>query len=203
VLARLEARPSRAPAVAAQVAAGLRAMLADARPEPAPELLVTRAAGLVLLAPWLPTLFARLELADGSEFRGPEAVDRAMDALHAALHGERAAGADGRPLERLLCGLSPDRPLRQPLPLAPDQAAVIEDLLGAVIARWAALGRTSVAGLREAFLQREGLVKPGEAAVGLEVAPRAYDMLLDRLPWSIAVIKLPWMSAAIHVKWRK
>jgi hypothetical protein len=45
-------------------------------------------------------------------------------------------------------------------------------------------------------------LRPREGGIGLEVAPRTYDMLLDRLPWSISLVKLPWMTAPIHVDWR-
>ena len=68
-----------------------------------------------------------------------------------------------RPLERLLCGLPPDLPLPSPTPLPASDLAVVNDLLRAMIARSGAVGGTSVAGLREAFLQREGLLRPTEA----------------------------------------
>jgi len=34
------------------------------------------------------------------------------------------------------------------------------------------------------------------------VEPRSFDMLLDRLPWSIATLRLPWMDRVLHVDWR-
>jgi hypothetical protein len=36
----------------------------------------------------------------------------------------------------------------------------------------------------------------------LKVQPRAFDMLLDRLPWGFSIIKLPWMQGVLHVEWR-
>ena len=159
----------------------------------------TRTAGLVLVAVYLPMLFDRLEITDGGGFRGPGAVERGMDALAALVWGE-APVAEPRRLERLLCGVPGDRPVRAVRPLA--EAGLVQDLLGTVIARWDALGRTSVAGLREAFLQREGLLRRGEAGWTLEVSPRAYDMLIDRLPWSYGLIRLPWMCGPLQVKWR-
>ena len=91
--------------------------------------------------------------------------------------------------------------------LTAEEQATTAGLLQAVIAHWTALGATSVAGLRESFLQREGrlvLLSPDEqpAAWQLQVQARSFDMLLDRLPWSIALIKLPWMERALHVQWR-
>jgi hypothetical protein len=206
-LARLEAGRSHAPAAAAQLAAGLRRLAGgDGRGEgeaPGPQAL-TRTAGLVLLAPYLPTLFARLDLVVRAAFTGPVAIEQAADVLHHLAHGGPAAARpDDRPLERLLCGLGPEVPLRPPLPLDARAAAVADDLARAVIARWSALGATSVEGLREAFLRREGLLSPVEAGTRLDVASKPYDMLLDRLPWSIALVKLSWMPAPLHVHWRK
>ena len=205
LLDRLDAaRPAASPAAAAQVAAGLRRLVAAADPGVVTEsLLATRTAGLVLVAPYLPTLFARLELVGRAGFLGAEATARGLDALHAVAHGSAEVRPDDRPLERLLCGVPEGEPLRPPLPLSAPQAAIVADLLAAVVARWTALGATSVDGLREAFLVRDGLLRRTDGGHALQVAPKAYDMLLDRLPWSIALVKLAWMPAPIHVSWRK
>jgi hypothetical protein len=64
------------------------------------------------------------------------------------------------------------------------------------------LGQTSVAGLRESFLQREGCLSRKDDAWQLLVETRSYDMLLDRLPWGFATIKYSWMPGAIRVDWR-
>jgi hypothetical protein len=71
-----------------------------------------------------------------------------------------------------------------------------------VIAHWRALGSTSVAGLRESFLQREGCLSRKDDDWRLLVETRSYDMLLDRLPWGFATIKYSWMPGAIRVDWR-
>ena len=82
------------------------------------------------------------------------------------------------------------------------------ELLQAVIAHWKAVGHTSVAGLRESFLQREGRLTRDKTPAGdpprwrLRVQTRGFDVLLDRLPWSFQTIRLPWMQGALHVEWR-
>jgi hypothetical protein len=45
-------------------------------------------------------------------------------------------------------------------------------------------------------LQLARLETPGE------VPPRAFDMLLDRLPWGYVTIRFPWMPEVLHVDWR-
>ena len=105
-------------------------------------------------------------------------------------------------LNKILCGL----PVSAPIPLeidlrAPEQAA-IEDMLTAIIAHWKAIGSTSIAGLRESFLQREGRLVFCDDAWRLRVESRCFDMLLDRLPWGYATVKYPWMKRVLHVDWR-
>ncbi|MEO0974455.1 MAG: contractile injection system tape measure protein, partial [Pseudomonadota bacterium] len=79
---------------------------------------------------------------------------------------------------------------------------VIEGLLAAMIEHWQVVGKTSVEGLREAFLQREGALRHHDEGWQLQVDQRAYDMLLDRLPWSFTPLRLPWMDEVLQVQWR-
>jgi hypothetical protein len=80
---------------------------------------------------------------------------------------------------------------------------LVEGLLAAVIQQWSALGKTSVAGLRDAFVLREGDLYP-ETGGGarLQVHKGAFDVLLDRLPWSLSPLRAPWMPAPLIVRWR-
>ena len=93
-------------------------------------------------------------------------------------------------------------------PLASSELQVLEELLKAVIAHWKAIGSTSVLGLRESFLQRDGRLQRQDKSEGdlpvwrLKVEARAFDMLLDRLPWGFGLIRLPWMQGVLHVDWR-
>jgi hypothetical protein len=34
------------------------------------------------------------------------------------------------------------------------------------------------------------------------VETRAFDMLLDGLPWAFSVIRHPWMTRTLYVEWR-
>ncbi len=78
----------------------------------------------------------------------------------------------------------------------------VDSLVATMIERWRIIGNTSAAGLREAFLQRPGRLQRRQEEWHLRVEPRAYDMLLDQLPWNFSIIKHPWMKSPIHVAWR-
>ncbi|MDT8998209.1 contractile injection system tape measure protein [Paucibacter sp. APW11] len=165
-------------------------------------------AGQVLLAAYAERLFKHLGLIEAGKFVDAEAQARAVLCLQALVRGEAPSSEPLWPLSKLLCGLAPNDLLPACEPLSATEHALLADLLVAVIAHWKAIGKTSVAGLRESFLQREGRLERQKASDGepppwrLKVQPRAFDMLLDRLPWGFSIIKLPWMQGVLHVEWR-
>lgn len=179
----------------------------DSVPAPQAQPLYLANAGLVLLAPYLPRLFDRLGWLEARALRSVALAGRAAHLLQWAVTGTDGAEEHALVLNKLLCGL----PLHTPLPfdalLTEQERDTAFGLLQSVIAHWTALGATSVQGLRETFLQREGRLllqaQDGQPeAWQLQVQPQAFDMLLDRLPWSVALIRLPWMERALHVHWR-
>ena len=165
-------------------------------------------AGQVLLAAYAERLFKHLGLIAQGQFIDAHAQARAVLCLQALVRGDVASSEPMWPLSKLLCGLAPNHLLPACEPLKAEEQALLKDLLVAVISHWKAIGNTSVAGLRESFLQREGRLERQRAEAGepapwrLKVQPRAFDMLLDRLPWGFSIIKLPWMQGVLHVEWR-
>jgi hypothetical protein len=63
------------------------------------------------------------------------------------------------------------------------------------------LKTTSVASLRSTFLQRQGVLKSAESGWVLLVERKAYDILLEQLPWGVGMIRLSWMHAPLRVEW--
>lgn len=165
-------------------------------------------AGQVLLAAYAERLFKHLGLTEGGQFVDAPAQARAVLCLQALVRGDAPSSEPLWPLSKLLCGLAPTELLPACDPLTAQEQALLNDLLTAVISHWKAIGNTSVAGLRESFLQREGRLERQRAEHDepapwrLKVQPRAFDMLLDRLPWGFSIIKLPWMQGVLHVEWR-
>lgn len=165
-------------------------------------------AGQVLLAAYAERLFKHLDLLDQGRFRDEAARARAVQCLQRLCHGEQVRDECDTVLSRLLCGAEPATRLPDVPPLPPETEALLEQMLQAVIAHWKALGRTSIAGLRETFLQRRGrLLKErprhdAPPAWRLRVEKRGLDVLLDRLPWGFSTIRLPWMEGVLHVEWR-
>jgi len=165
-----------------------------------------RSAGLILLHPYLPRLFAALGWIAASHPPG-EPFPWARLPHAAALLNWLATGRD-EPFEfelgtaKLLLGLQPDDPLPVAAGLLGDaEREEGEALLGAVVQHWSALGQTSVDGLRVAFLQRGGLLYPAPDGWLFRPQGETFDLLLDRLPWGLSIIRLPWMPGCLHTEW--
>ena len=167
-----------------------------------------RSAGLVLLHPYLPRLFAALGWVAERHPAG-EPFPWASLPRAAALLNWLATGRE-EPLEfelgtvKLLLGLRPD----DALPVAKGLLGDAEReeggaLLAAVLEHWPALGKTSTDGLRLAFLQRGGLLYPAADGWLLRPQTETYDILLDRLPWGISIARLPWMNRNLHIEWTR
>jgi len=159
-------------------------------------------AGLVLAAPYIPRLLDMLNLTADSEFKNRNAAERGIHLLQYLVNGSCSSPEYQLVLNKILCGVTTGTPIVREIAMDDNEAAVVETLLQAIIEHWTAIGSTSIAGLQESFLQREGRLRLKNDSWHLLVEARAFDMLLDRLPWSFSLIKFPWMLRPIHVEWR-
>jgi len=105
-------------------------------------------------------------------------------------------------LNKILVGVSPEQPLECPAPLTESEEHLSEQLLQGVLNNWEKLRGTSIQGLRDSFLIREGKLVNKDDAWFLTVSTRGYDILLDSLPWQFSMVLLPWMKTLLYVKWR-
>jgi hypothetical protein len=159
-------------------------------------------AGMVLAGVYIERLFAMLGLVKDSAFVDDAAAERGVHLLQHLVTGARSSPEPALVLNKILCGLPIATPVRREIELSATEAATIEGLLKALIAHWKIIGSTSVAGLRESFLCREGRLSRDDEAWHLRVEARAFDMLLDQLPWGYSPIKFAWMKVPLHVDWR-
>ena len=191
------------PALAREVAAGACETMAGAEPVvDLSEPVYVSDAGIVLASPYLMRLFDRVGLLQDKTFVDEQAEDRALHLLHFMATGAAHPAEPRLALPRLLCGVDAARPVARRIELTVQERDAAEGLLQAMIQHWKILGRTSVNGLRETFLQREGRLLREREAWQLVVAAGPFDMLLDQLPWGYAPVKLPWMPEVLHVQWR-
>ncbi|NUQ23496.1 MAG: hypothetical protein HUU34_06065 [Saprospiraceae bacterium] len=158
-------------------------------------------AGVVLLHPYLSRLFKHLELTTDAVFRDESSRQQAVFLLHYLATGEAQAPEYQLVLPKFLCGMPLDLPLDHALALSPEAMAEADTLLQAVIDNWGVLGKTSPDGLRQGFLQRAGILEQQSAGWQLRIERHTLDILLDRLPWNLRIVKLPWMPELLRVAW--
>ncbi|WP_071362633.1 contractile injection system tape measure protein [Massilia timonae] len=168
---------------------------------PAGERIALGNAGMVLMAPYLPRLFGMLGLVADGAFVDLDAAGRAAHLLQFAVSGASSTPEYALPLNKLLCGLPLATPVVAGIAPTPAERETIEGLLEAMIASWSALGRTSVEGLRQSFLMRDGELALGPQGWELSVVRGPFDVLMDRLPWSFSIVRFAWMPAPVHVTW--
>jgi hypothetical protein len=159
-------------------------------------------AGQVLAGPFLSRLFSITGLLEANKFRDDLAACRAIHLIQYLVDGAQCSSEHLLPLNKILCGLQPDEPIRCDIELSQAEMDAADTLLQTMIVHWTALGHTSPQGLRESFLQREGRLTFTNDAWQLQVESRTFDMLLDKLPWGYKVTRFPWMHAALYVEWR-
>jgi len=159
-------------------------------------------AGMVLLWPFLETLFSRLELLTQERLFGGEAQrQRAMALLGFLVDGDGDPPEWRLTLAKLLCGALPQAPYGLESPLSDAEQAEAEALLQAVLGHAAGQLGDDGAALRQDFLQRPGLLSARPGTWVLQVERRPVDLLLDGLPWSWSWIRLPWMDDLLQVVW--
>ncbi|WAK03977.1 contractile injection system tape measure protein [Methylobacter sp. YRD-M1] len=157
-------------------------------------------AGLVLLHPFLPQFFRALNIVVDDQLIAP---DRALSLLHFLGTGQLVAPEYELVLPKVLLNLALETPVDTNTLLTAEETEEATALLEAVIRHWAALKGTSDDGLRGTFLIRPGKISlRDDGDWRLQVENKAYDILLDQLPWGIGMIKLPWMHRMLWVEWR-
>ncbi|MCB0573368.1 MAG: hypothetical protein KDC61_02230 [Saprospiraceae bacterium] len=167
----------------------------------------TEFAGLILTAGFLPHYFSQLSLRDTQGFLSGESQAQAVYALNYLATGKIGLPEYALPLEKLLCGLAPEAPL--PL-LLPEDTPTLEreadELLSTLLTQWSVLKSTSIAGLRQAFLQRNGILeRQTDREWALHVENNAFDVLLGGFPSGLplSTIVFSWSNIILYVNWER
>jgi hypothetical protein len=163
-------------------------------------------AGLVLTGPFLPHLFESLELLQIDEtgrtsLRNREAVSRAVHLLQYLVDGCTSAPEPLLALNKILCGVDVSVPVAREIEPTEEERATCDRLLRAMIANWTTISNTSIAGLQETFLRREGKLERRDEDWKLQIQRKTVDVLVDQIPWTISVIYNSWMPQPLYVDW--
>ncbi len=165
------------------------------------DVLFVNNSGTVILHPFLKAYFESLELLAEKKFINNEAHQRAVLLLHYLATGESRVAEFNLTLQKVICGYPLDDTLPDEIILTEKEITESENLLGAVTNYWVPLNNTSIQGLRNSFLQREGKLELRENGWLLTIEQKTLDILLGKLPWGISTIRLPWMEQLLNVDW--
>ena len=158
-------------------------------------------AGIILLAPFINTYFSRLGLLEGSEFRDELAAERAVHLLQYLASGQTETPEHLLVLNKVLCGVPIASPVGSGIDLTTAEADLSKSLLSAVLETWEQMKNSSIENLQGSFLLREGKLTESESSWQLTVEVKAYDILLDYIPWTYAMVKFAWMDKRIETAW--
>ncbi|MEL7589406.1 MAG: contractile injection system tape measure protein [Prolixibacteraceae bacterium] len=165
-----------------------------------PEQIVDHA-GLILLHPFLESLFSEFGLLEEGKLKDQACRARAVHLLAYLATGQENLPEFALQFEKYLCGMKPDEPLPRFVQLSSEMKTEAKTLLKAAIGHWKILKSTSPEGLSEGFLVRKGKLVTAGLQHRLIVEQRSHDLLLAYLPWGISMVKLRWLDQLLTVDW--
>jgi hypothetical protein len=174
-------------------------------PESLPDSYFVENAGLVIVWYHLRLLFEHLGLIKNKEFIDKNAQMRALQVLDFMVFGNRKMKEYGLVLNKILVGLEPEENIEITQQITDNEVFMIEEFLQeAIIKQWTILKNTSIEGLRNTFLKRNGKLTRTENGWFLQVEPKGgIDMLLNSLPWGLSFIKMNWMPKPLTIEWKR
>jgi hypothetical protein len=158
-------------------------------------------AGLVILSPFLQQLFNNLKLSRKKQFRSEEAQVRAVLLSQFLVTGRTKIAEHELPLNKIICGYPLEKTLPCEFEPTAEETEQCDELFKSVLGYWEALKSTSVEALRNTYVVRNGKLVDKNEYFLLQVEYKAFDVMLQFLPWSIGVIYLPWMKKRLMVEW--
>ena len=156
-------------------------------------------AGLILIHPFLKTLFEHCDLFDSknSQLLNPELC---AHLLHYIATGKTNAPEYDMAFEKFLCNIPLHQTINRHIKLTRKHKAEAKNVIESVQHNWSAMKKSSVALLQNEFFQR-----PGKLVIDhdytLTVERKTQDILLEKLGWGIGFVKLPWQEKFIFINW--
>lgn len=163
-------------------------------------------AGLCLLSAWFLRLLSMLDYLNEArkDIKDTKSRIRAIFLLqYLTCQEEKEYRETELVFNRLLVGLPMHIPLPKRLELTAEEKQIADSLLSAVKAHWPKMNGTSMKGFLQSFVTRTGRLEEQDETWVLTVDDKAFDILLDSIPWGFRQIRLPWLKKYIQVKWHE
>ncbi|WP_062054064.1 contractile injection system tape measure protein [Aquimarina longa] len=170
-----------------------------------PEEIYTSNAGIVLLHVFLPSLFKQLDWLDKEErWETDKYRLQAVYVIHYLATGDKAPEESSMFVAKLLAGWPEEEPLPKidTKPIYDVLATQLDELLEAIHQHWKPMDGCTWESLRHDFLQRKAkAIRKDESPWTLIIEKGPFDILLQKLSWSITYIHHPWIENMLIVDW--
>ena len=154
--------------------------------------------GLILIHPFLKTLFKHCNLlSEQDELIKPEL---SAHLLHYIATGETNQVESDMVFEKYICNIPLSQSIKRHVNLSEEYKNEAVKVIEAVKANWNPMKNSSTELLRNEFFQRPGKLT-FEGTVNLTIEKKTQDILLERLGWGIGIVKLPWHDDLIYTNW--
>jgi hypothetical protein len=156
-------------------------------------------AGLILIHPFLKHLFENCKLLNkDNTINNPEI---AAHLLHYIATEQEQDYEHEMLFEKLLCNIPVNQTINRNILLSEELKNHADEMLRAVLENWQIMKNSSVALLRNEYLQRPGkIILTGDNPKVL-VERKTQDILLDKISWNLGIVKLAWKNKVIFVDW--
>lgn len=157
-------------------------------------------AGLILIHPFIKTLFEHCDLLDPKtqEITNPEL---GAHLLHYIATGTTNAPEYEMTFEKFLCNIPMHQSIDRHIKLSRKHKTEAKNVIESVQHNWSPMQKSSAALLQNEFFQRSGKLVVTDHDYTLTVERKTQDILLEKLGWGIGFIKLPWKEKFLFVNW--
>lgn len=159
--------------------------------------------GLVLLHPFLKSLFEQLNLCEANgNWKSKLSQHKAILLTQYLIDGSTRIHESDLVLNKILCGFPIVEIVNVKLKITKKEKQKCLRLLEAVKAHWKVMNHSSFEAIQQTFLQREAKLECTNGKhFELWIEEKGVDILLEQLPWGIATIQTPWMENYLNCYW--
>jgi len=164
---------------------------------------ITTLCGLMMLSPFLATLFRRMGLLEKNSFISEAEQLKAYKVLMTIPKIDEEKEYEYQDLiPRIITGIAPEDTIHYVPELTEAELTEIRNFLGAVISQWPVMANATVRGFIESFLIRDGKVWKDGTIWKIEVNGHGADMIMQTLTWGFSTMKFPWTPYLIETNWQ-
>ena len=160
--------------------------------------------GLVLLWPFLYSLFEKLGYIENKKFKSEDLRQKSILLTHYLVFKNIDFKEEELILNKIMLGVEISYEIDVSKKLSDIELEMCDSLIEGVIKNWDKMANTSPQTFRETFLVRNGVLnKKDSSNYSLYVEKKPYDIILTTIPWNIKRIQTLFMDNVINVEWQK